>query len=203
MAEAAFAPGIAMTYLVLFLASVAVDIIPFVAPPVWAVMIFFLVKFDLNPWLVLLVGVPGSTLGRYLFGLYVVKSSKKHIKQHTQEELEYLGKRLGQKPWPSWLFVFGYTLTPLSTTALFTAAGMARVKPMRILPPFFCGKLLSDAVMIFTGRYAVGNLQEGVFSVKGIVFILLGLVIVGAFLFIDWRTLLQKKKLTFHFRIWK
>lgn len=195
-----------MMYLVVFLSSLAVDTIPFVAPPVWMVMVFLLVKFDLNPWIVLLVGVPGSTLGRYLFGLYVAKFSLKHIKRHTHEEMEYLGKRLGQKLWPSWLFVLIYTLTPLSTTALFTAAAMAKVRPERILPPFFCGKFVSDAVMIFTGSYAVGSLneiKEHLLSVKGVAFILLGLVIVGAFLFLDWRALLQKRKLAFHFRIWK
>ena len=29
--------------------------------------------------------------------------------------------------WQTWVFVLGYTLSPLSTTALFTAAGMSKV----------------------------------------------------------------------------
>ena len=50
--------------------------------------------------------------------------------------------------------MFLYTVTPLSTTALFTAAGIARVKPLHTVPPFFCGKCVSDGVMILTGHYA-------------------------------------------------
>jgi len=58
-------------YLAVFLAALAVDLIPVIAPPAWTLMVFFLVKFQLNPWAVLVVGVSGSTLGRYLFSLYV------------------------------------------------------------------------------------------------------------------------------------
>jgi hypothetical protein len=39
--------------------------------------------------------------------------------------------------------------------------------------------------------------------VKGIVTAIVGLLVIGAFLFIDWRVLLEKKKLKFNFKIWK
>jgi len=59
--------------------------------------------------------------------------------------------------------------------------------------------------MVFTGRYAVGNLADlihGTFSIKGILTAVAGLVVIAALLFIDWRTLLAKGKLKFNFRIW-
>src|SRR3954468_11002072 len=40
-------------YLFVFLASLAVDLIPFFGPPAWVAMVFLMLKFDLNPWLVL------------------------------------------------------------------------------------------------------------------------------------------------------
>ena len=193
-------------YAVVFFASLAVDLIPVIGPPAWTVMVFFLVKFDLNPWGVLLAGVPGSALGRYILSLYVSKVSGKLLKRRKNEDLDFLGKKLGQKLWRSWLFVFIYTLMPLPTTPLFTAAGVAKVKPISILPPFFCGKFISDAVMLFTGHYAATNLREmvhGTFSWKGIIGALLGLLLIAALLFIDWRVLLQEKRLRLHFRIWK
>jgi hypothetical protein len=99
-----------------------------------------------------------------------------------------------------------YSLTPLSTTALFSAAGLARIKPAQILPPFFVAKFVSDAVMLFTGRYAIRNsvdLAYGTFSWKGIITIVAGLVVLAAFLFLDWRVLLERKKLRLNFNIWK
>src|SRR5476649_2302504 len=97
----------------------AVDLVPLVAPPAWTIMAFLLVRYRLNPWLVLAVGVPGSALGRYLFSLYIEKFSGKVLSRRKKEELQYVGKKLDRPLWKTWLFVFLYTLLPLSTTALF------------------------------------------------------------------------------------
>ena len=51
-------------YLVVFASALAVDLIPIIGPPAWTVMVLLLIKFNLNPWGVLAVGVPGSALGR-------------------------------------------------------------------------------------------------------------------------------------------
>src|SRR5471032_3169488 len=120
-------------------------------------MAFLLVKYQLNLWLVLALGVPGSALGRYLFSLYINKFSNSVITQHKKEELRYVGKRLDQRWWQTWLLVFGYTLSPLSTSALFTAAGMTKVPVMHLIPPFLAGKFISDAAMVMAGRYAAGS----------------------------------------------
>src|SRR4051812_47979534 len=112
-------------YAAVFIGSLVVDLIPVMSPPAWTVMVFFLVKFSLDPWPVLVAGVAGSTLGRYLFSLYIPHFSNKIIKKHKKHELEFVGKKLSQKTWHAWLFVMIYTLTPLSSTALFTAAATA------------------------------------------------------------------------------
>lgn len=193
-------------YLVTFLAAFAVDLIPVVGPPVWTVLVFMLVKFDLNPWLVLAAGVPGSALGRYCLSLYVPRFFGKFIKPAKSDELKFVGRKLAGSLWHSWPFVLVYSLLPLSTTALFSAAGLAKIKPVKILPPFILGKFISDAVMIFTGSYAIHNsvdLVYGTFSWKGIAAIMVGLVALGAFLFVDWYALLERKKLRLNFRIWK
>jgi membrane protein YqaA with SNARE-associated domain len=195
-----------MWYPVVFLVSMGVDLIPIAAPPAWTLMVFFLVKFDLNPWLVLVCGVAGSTLGRYFFSLYIPKVSNRFINKRKNEELEFVGKKLGGSLWKTWVFVLIYTVTPLSTTALFTAAAMGRVNPLHTVPPFFIGKFLSDALMVATGRYLAGNatdLVHGALNWKTIVAAGLGLVVIGGLLFIDWFALFCRKKLTLKFKIWK
>lgn len=196
----------AAMYLAVFLSSLAVDLIPVFGPPAWILMVFFQVKFGLNPWLVLAVGVPGSTLGRYVLSLYIPKISNALLKRHKKEDLQFVGKKLGQKLWRSWLFVLIYSLLPLSTTALFSAAGIAKIRPVMILPPFFVGKFISDAVMLFSGRYAAQNADEilaNATSMKSIITIGAGTLIVGMMLFLDWRVLLEKRRVSFTFRIWK
>jgi len=195
-----------MLYLVVFLSALTVDFVPFIAPPAWTIMVVMQVKFHLNPLFVLLAGVPGSTLGRYLMGLCVPAFSNLFIKRSKHIELEFVGKKLSAKLWQSWLFVFLYTMTPLSSTALFTAAAIAKVKAIRIVPPFFCGKFVTDAIMLVMGRYVIESfttMAHGAFSWKAISALISGTVLVSILLFLDGRALLQKKKFAFNFRIWK
>ena len=193
-------------YLLVFLAALAVDTIPIFAPPAWIVLVFLLVKFNLNPWAVIIIGVTGSTLGRYILTRYIPKVSSSLINRREDENLRYIGTKIGRAKWPGATFVFLYTLTPLSTTALFTAAAAARVSPWHILPPFFLGRLITDGVLVFSGKYATGSLSElfhGQASWKTLLTVIAGLIVISAFLFVDWRCLLEKRKIRFNFKILK
>src|SRR5882724_5774742 len=119
-------------YIFVFLAAVIADSIPIVVPSAWMVMVFLLMKFHLPFLPVLIAGVCGSTLARYLHRLYLPKIAGNFLKPAKHDELELLGKRLIQKGPHRWFFIFLYTLTPLPTTVLFTAAGIANMKPLRI-----------------------------------------------------------------------
>jgi membrane protein YqaA with SNARE-associated domain len=195
-----------MWYLVIFFSALILDFIPVVGPPSWVIMVWLLVKFHLNPWIVIPLGAFGSTIGKYLMTLCVPRFSKVFIKRTKHEELQYVGKKLTRKLWHSWLFVFLFAISPLPDVVLFTAAAIAKLKPFRILPPYFCGKLITLTVLLFVGRYTVAsfaNHAPGTFPWKGIVTIIFGIVLFVGLLFIDGRALLQKKKFTFNFKIWK
>ena len=195
-----------MPYLLVFFGSLGVDLIPIMAPPAWTVMAFAIMKYQLNPWVVLAIGVPASALGRYLFSLYIPKFSDKVLARKKKQELNYVGKKLRGRMWQTWVFVLGYTLSPLSTTALFTAAGMSKVPVWHLLPPFLVGKFVSDAMMVKAGEYAAGSLKDmvhGAFSAKNIVIAAITLVLTAAFLFVDWHALLVEKKLSFNFSVFK
>jgi membrane protein DedA with SNARE-associated domain len=193
-------------YLLVFFGSLGVDMIPIMAPPAWTIMAFCIVKYQLNPWIVLAIGVPASALGRYLFSLYIPRFSEKVLARRKKEDLTYVGKKLKGRLWQTWAFVFGYTLSPLSTTALFTAAGMTRIPVWHMLPPFLGGKFISDALMIKAGEYAAGNLTgvfHGVFSPKSLLIAAITLIVTAAFLFINWHSLVAQKKLEFNFSVFK
>jgi uncharacterized membrane protein len=195
-----------MLYLAVFLSALTLDFIPVLTPPAWTIMVFLLVKFHLNPWIAVPASASGSTLGRSMMSLCVPKFSKLFLKRNKHEELIFVGKKLSKKLWHSWLFVFIFAVTPLSDTVLFTAAAIAKVKAIRIVPAFFCAKLVSDAVMLVVARYTVAsftNRTHGAFPWKGILTIVLGIVLIAGLLFLDGRALLQKKKFTFNFNIWK
>jgi len=195
-----------LIYLFVFLASLAVDIIPLIGPPAWMVMVFFQLRFGLNIWIVLITRVIGSAAGRYLYSGYIHLLSKRFIKPEKHEDLQFIGGKLANNSWRVQLFVFIYTLLPLPSTPLFTAAGSSGINTLRLIPAFIAGKFISDAVMVFTGDYVANNVNgiiHGLLTWKAMGGILLGLLLICLFLFTDWRQLLQKKKFRIHFNIWK
>ena len=193
-------------YLIVFAGALAVDLIPVVGPPAWVVMVFMQMKYDLNVWGVLAAGVAGSTLGRYLLGVYMPHVASSILKRQKQEDLAFLGRKLGQSTRRCWAFVLIHTFTPLPTTTLFTAAGIAKIHPAKLLVPFVIGKTTSDMMMIFAGRFTVRNIEQlvhGIFSIKAILASAIGVLALALFLFIDWRRWLQKKEFALRFNIWK
>lgn len=193
-------------YVLVFLASFLVDSVPFIGPPAWTVMVFFQMKYHLNIWWVLIVGVTGSALGRYVLSKYIFRLSNRYIKKERNEDIQFVGQKLAAKGWRVQLFVLLYTLVPLPSTPLFTASGIARIPAVNIIPAFLIGKFTSDMVMVLAGDYAARNAQavvHGFLSWKTVSGTLLGIVLVGIFLFIDWRRLLQEKKFRLTFHIWK
>ena len=193
-------------YLYVFLASVAVDIVPFPLPPAFVLMVFLQIYFKLDVWVVIIVGVAGSILGRYILTLYIPKVAHRLFKPSKNEDVHFLGKKLKEKGWKSQLAILTYSLLPLPTTPLFIAGGMAGMKPRLIIPAFFVGKFISDTIAVFMGKYAAENsagLLEGVFSWKSLLGLIFGVILIFGLLFINWRSWLQEKKFKLNYKIWK
>ena len=193
-------------YLLVFVCSMAVDIVPFPLPPAFTLMIVLQIVFKLNIWIVIACGVTGSIVGRYILTLYIPKVASKIFKPSKNEDVQYLGKKLKARGWQGQLTILVYSLLPLPTTPLFIAGGMAKMKPYYIIPAFFVGKFISDTAAVFLGKYATENTEDlihGMVNWKSIVGLVLGLLLIFALLFIDWRNLFQHKKFKLRFNIWK
>jgi membrane protein DedA with SNARE-associated domain len=195
-----------LLYLLVFSASLLVDLVPFIGPPAWMVMLLLQVKFNLDIWTVLVIGVTGSALGRYLYSAYIPVLSGYLLKKQKNDDMQFIGKRLANNGWKVQLFVLLYTLVPLPSTPLFTAAGMARIRTYHIIPSFFIGKFASDSAMVLAGNYVATNVStilHGLFSWQTLIGTLFAVLLICLFLFIDWKKLLQEKKFRFSFKIWK
>src|SRR5262249_14595882 len=136
------------------------DVAPFPLPPAFTIMIFLQIYFKLEIWAVIVLGVAGSIMGRYLLTLYIPKVSGRLFKPAKNEDVQFLGKKMKENKWKGLLAVLIYSFLPLPTTPLFVAAGMARLKPYLILAAFIIGKTTSDTIAVFTGKYAAENTEE-------------------------------------------
>jgi len=195
-----------MYYFLVFAASLLVDVIPFIGPPAWTVMVYLQIRYDLDIWLVLSVGVAGSAFGRYILSLYMPVLFGGLINDQKRNDILFIGSRLSGGGWRVKLFVLLYTLIPLPSTPLFTAAGMARVRAFNIMPSFILGKFASDMIMVLSGRYAARNaimIMEGIVSWKTVTGCIFGVLLLIGFFGVDWHRLLEEKRLRFDFKIWK
>jgi membrane protein YqaA with SNARE-associated domain len=193
-------------YLLVFIGSFLFDVVPIPFPPAFTIMVFLQIMFGLNIWMVIGFGVAGSILGRYILTLYIPFLAGRIFKRSKTEDVEFLGKKMKEKGWRSQLVIIAYSLLPLPTTPLFLAGGMAKIKPLYIIPAFFVGKFTSDAITVHIGKYAsehANSMIDGALSWKSIASLVVGVILISALLFIDWRTLIQKKKFQLKFKIWK
>ena len=193
-------------YLLVFIGSFLFDVVPIPFPPAFTIMVFLQIMFGMNIWMVIGFGVAGSILGRYILTLYIPFLAGRIFKQSKTEDVGFLGKKMKEKGWRSQLAIIAYSLLPLPTTPLFLAGGMAKIKPLYIIPAFFVGKFTSDAITVHIGKYASDHAEsmvEGALSWKSIASLVVGLILISALLFIDWRSLIQKGKFQLKFKIWK
>ena len=193
-------------YLFVFLGALLFDVVPFPFLPAFTIMIYLQVHYHLEVWAVLFLGVAGSILGRYLLTLYIPLLSGRYFNTSKNEDVQFLGEHLKSKGWQSQAVIVAYSLLPLPTTPLFLAAGMARIRPLYIIPAFFVGKLSSDSVAVAMGNYAsqnLGSLRATALSWQSIAGLSTSLLLLLALLFIDWRALIQQRKFTLVFNIFK
>lgn len=193
-------------YLLVFVGAFLFDVVPFPFPPAFSIMVPLQILFGLNTWLVIIIGVAGSILGRYVLTLYIPLLADKVFKPEKNEDIQFLGKKMKEKGWKSQLIIVAYSLLPLPTTPLFLAGGMARIKPIQIIPAFFVGKFTSDAIAVHLGKFASENFDgmlSNALSWKSIASLILGLLLLCALLFIDWRSLIERKKFQLNFKILK
>ena len=193
-------------YLLVFIGALLFDVVPIPFPPAFTIMVSLQIMFGLNIWLVIVIGVAGSILGRYILTLYIPLLAGRIFKRSKNEDVQFLGKKMKEKGWRSQLVIVAYSLLPLPTTPLFVAAGMAKIRALYIIPAFFIGKFTSDTITVHLGKYAsenAKNIIEGALSWKSITSLVVGLLLLCALLFVDWRSLIQKQKFQLKFKIWK
>ena len=191
-------------YLLVFFGAVLFDIVPFPFAPAFTIMVFFQILFDLNVWAVIVIGVLGSVLGRYILLLYAPLIANKYLKTSKNEDIKFLGDKMNENKWKGVLVVLAYSLLPLPTTPLFLGAGISKIKPIYIIIPFLVGKFTSDSIALHIGKFASENQQsiiDNIFSWQSIASFVLAFVMLFCLFFINWRTLIHTKKLAFDFKI--
>lgn len=193
-------------YLLVFVGALLFDIAPFPFLPAFTIMLFLQVVFHLDVWSVIVVGLVGSVLGRYILILYVPRIASKYLKLSKNRDIQFIGDKMNENKWKGQMVILAYSLLPLPTTPLFLTAGISKINAKFIIPWFVIGKFISDSIALHAGKYAAENTEsiiENVLSWQSIASLALSALLLFCLFFIDWRTLIQKNKFVLNFKIWK
>ena len=193
-------------YLLVFVGALLFDIAPFPFLPAFTIMLFLQVVFQLDVWSVILVGLVGSVLGRYILILYVPRIANKYLKLSKNRDIQFIGDKMNENKWKGQMVILAYSLLPLPTTPLFLTAGISKINAKYIIPWFVIGKFISDSIALHAGKYAAENTEsiiKNVLSWQSIASLALSTLLLFCLFFIDWRTLIQKNKFVLNFKIWK
>lgn len=193
-------------YALVFIGAFLFDVVPFPFPPAFTIMVFLQIVFGLDIWPVIFIGVIGSVFGRYVLTLYIPYLAERIFRKSKNEDVQFLGEKMKDQGWKGQMAILAYTLLPLPTTPIFLASGMSRISAVYIIPMFLVGKFTSDAVTVHLGNYVTENAESilnNSISWQSVLSLVIGTMFLSAILFIDWRTLIQKKKFLLNFRIWK
>ena len=193
-------------YLLVFVGALLFDIAPFPFLPAFTIMLFLQVVFHLDVWSVILVGLVGSVLGRYILILYVPRIANKYLKLSKNRDIQFIGDKMNENKWKGQMVILAYSLLPLPTTPLFLTAGISKINAKFIIPWFVIGKFISDSIALHAGKYAAENTEsiiKNVLSWQSIASLALSALLLFCLFFIDWRTLIQKNKFVLNFKIWK
>ena len=184
-----------------FLVVLALNLLPAFAPPTWVALSFFSYKFPENDIAMLaLVGATAATLGRVI----LAKSARslvrgKLLSADTRQNIDAIKEKLqGRKTLTAGACLF-YAFSPLPSNYLFIAYGLTTLELRILALPFFLGRLIGYNFWAHLGSTAAHKLAiEVPHSYMSVYFIaaqVACLALIYVFMRIDWRRLLEERKL--------
>jgi uncharacterized membrane protein YdjX (TVP38/TMEM64 family) len=179
------------------------NLIPAFAPPTWMALAFVGFQFpETNPLLLALVGAVAATLGR----LALAKLShwilrEKLLSETHRKNIDVIKERLEKRRALTFSLFLFYAFSPLPSNFLFIAYGLTGLPVIRVILPFFIGRLVSYTIFITGGaaagrRWHVDSLESALYASGWFIatqFLIIG--VLYAFTRVDWKVLFDQHKL--------
>jgi len=195
-----------MIYLIASIIIIVINVVPAFMPPTWTLISYFYISFDVNLFVLSLIGAVSSSFGRFLLtGL-----SRKTVGIFSEaaiDNLNFIGNGVKKKPLYATFFAFVWAISPIPSNLLFIAAGISKISLKYILPGFFLGRSLSYFSLAFASRIVVENFKDifssEAFDWQKILINILCLFTIFFYVCLDWKSLFIERKLRFNLVIFK
>lgn len=129
---------------IIFLAN----LVPAFAPPTWSILVYFTLKYDLLPTVLVPLGVIGATSGRAILAL-TFRAIREWLPKGYVENMEAIGKYITDHSARAFGLLTLFFISPISSAQLFEAAGIIKklkLKPLLLV--FAGGRLISYSIYV-------------------------------------------------------
>ncbi|MEI7961079.1 MAG: VTT domain-containing protein [archaeon] len=186
--------GYELVVLVQWLIVFALNIVPALAPPTWAVLSFFYISRPQDIIILVAIGVSASACGRFVLAKLSEYFTTKFASTEKKHEFMDIERNLRTKGWEKFVFAFLYSLSPLPSNAIFIAFGATKTRLREVLAGFIVGRTISYLFLIYTTEKifsSVGSTITGGATIWTILIELIGVGAVVVFFLFDWSKLIR------------
>jgi hypothetical protein len=173
------------------------NLLPAFAPPTWAILVFFTLKHDLQPLVLIPLGVIAATAGRAILA-HTFRAIRRWLPKGYVANMEAIGLYITAHSARAYGLMALFFISPISSAQLFEGAGIIKslkLKPLLLV--FAGGRLISYSIYV-SGAHALkstslgGVITRDMTSPKAIAvqaLLVLGLVALGN---IKWAKILKR-----------
>src|SRR6478672_5396576 len=135
------------TYVIAAAVVFGVNLLPAFGPPTWAILVFFRVRYGLDPVVLVLTGGIAAASGRFLLATAADRfrgrlSARRRASLASAAEAISSNRKHG-------LAALGlFALSPVPSAQLFLAAGLLHLRLVPLTCAFFAGRLVSYSIYV-------------------------------------------------------
>lgn len=142
-----------MPYLAVAGIVFAVNLMPALGPPSWAVLALLLLNWHLNLPALVVIGAVAACAGRYVLAR-ATRAVRGHLSQQRRDNLSAAQELITKRRTGTVLGMGLFALSPLPSAQLFEAAGLLALPLMPLTLAFFVGRVVSYSIYVSTAAVA-------------------------------------------------
>lgn len=148
------------TYLLLAGVVVLFNVLPAFAPPTWSVLVFFTLRYHLDPVLLIAIAVVSATTGRYLLA-HGFRKARPLLPNGWVTNMENAGSHLYKSNGHAFALLVLFFFSPLSSAQLFEAAGVIKsIRLGHLAIAFAAGRIVTYTTYV-SGAHALSETSIG------------------------------------------
>lgn len=180
-----------MPYLIALVIIIFSNALPAFGPSTVMVLSFFQIRDDWNLFLAVLLGIVGSTIGRFILAKTFNSVFHHFNVEVAKKNIIFFEKLLHKNSKKLIMFISIYCMFPTPTNWLFIPIGKNNRILAKVLLGHAIGRVVNYSYTLFfiknSFEYIKGNLLNP-FSIENILILLVSII----FIFIDWSSLFSK-----------